>query len=172
MKAGCTRYSPQQMADFECWNEWPGLSSSSSKGFTSLCRVQLFVPLGSTAPKDVSGWELQFYSQNQTILKRTPFVLGQHHFPGISQICESQNCHYRAMVLICEPQSSERFERLERQVDPCRVMTLQHSLIYLLHSLPPDMLVLKAWPQKCLKNLNLSCIHVDFHIRMKVLLMQ
>lgn len=118
LKAGCTRYSPQQMADFECWNKWPGLSSSSSKGLTSLCRVQLLVSLGSAAAKDPSEWEPQFHSQTQAIPKRTPFVLGQHHFPGISQICLSQNCHYRAMILICEPQSSERFERLESQVGP------------------------------------------------------
>lgn len=72
--------------------------------------------LGSAAAKDVSEWEPQFHSQNQTVPKRTPLVLGQHHFSGISQICLARNYYYRAMILICEPQSSERFERLERQV--------------------------------------------------------
>lgn len=95
LNAGCTRYSPQQMADFECWNKWPGLcSSSSSKGFTSLCRVQLLVSLGSAAAKDASEWEPQFRPRTK------PFLKEHHLFWDSTTALESARfaCHKTAIA--------------------------------------------------------------------------
>lgn len=71
LRAGCIRYSPQQMADFECWNKWPELSSSS-KGFTSSCRVQLSCHWAQLQQKmSLNG--------SHSFIPRTKAFLKEHH---------------------------------------------------------------------------------------------
>lgn len=74
LKAGCTRYSPQQMADFECWNKWPGLSSSSSSssGLTSSCRVPLLCHRAQL-------WQKMSLNGSHSFIPRTKPFLKEHH---------------------------------------------------------------------------------------------
>lgn len=114
LNVACTRYSPQQMADFaaaaaaaEPWPLLPALKVSPHlAGFSSLCHwAQL--------PQKMSQ------NGSHIFIPRTrPFLKEHHLFQDSTTSLESARfaCHKTATtatILICEPQSNERFERLE-----------------------------------------------------------